>query len=259
MKLQRIELLNFKSINHAVIEDLSAINIFFGPTNSGKTSLLESLFFQFHHQTITDKKRFYEFLHSKANPRDATARINSRWELDEAVPEIDLHPNDSLDAVTEIVFSGNDIHIEDRVLINEKPEGNLEREQAVFEHLRNSVKLSSSRRPGDSKLVYFPSDETNDQRRQRFVNSLQELKIQGTRYQEFLSHLQKLFPHLVYSNDTERDILDFFGSGFLGTAKLFVYLFDARYQLILIDEPEIHFTRVSCGGSSTFCMRRWGR
>lgn len=241
MKLQRIELVNFKSVNHAVIDDLSSINVFFGPTNSGKTSLLESMYFQFHHQQIIDPKRYFEFLHSKANPRDSQLKVHSCWLLEEVVPALDLHSGDVVECLTFVRYSGEDPRVEDQVVINGKQEGNLDREQAIFAFFRGSTKLSSSRRPGDTKNAYYPGEESNEQRQQRFLVSLQELKIQGNHYQEFLSRLQKLFPHLVYGNETERDIVAFFGMGFLGTAKLFVYLFDARYQLVLIDEPEIHF------------------
>lgn len=242
MKLRGIELTNFKSINRVAIDDLAPINVFFGPTNSGKTSLLESMYFQFHHEQIVDPKRYYDFLHSKANPKDSLLVVSSSWVLEEQVPALDLHSQDAITCVTRVRFSAEEPRLEDQVMINGKAEENLDRQQAIFTFFRGSMKFSSSRRPGDTKLTYYPGpEEANEQRRQRFLISLQELKIQGDHYQEFLSHLQKLFPHLVYGNDTERDIIDFFGMGFLGTAKLFVYLFDARFQLVLIDEPEIHF------------------
>ncbi|MFH1170942.1 MAG: AAA family ATPase [bacterium] len=241
MKLQRIDITNFKSINRAVIDALGPINLFFGPTNSGKTSLLESIFFQFHHDILTQRNEYTEFLHSRANPADTLLQLSSRWVLEESVPAIDLHPQDVVDCETTIRFHENKILPDDRVMINGKEEDNPDRRRAISSHIRASVKFSSSRRPGDTKHPYFPGEESNDQRRQRFLVSLQELKLQGDRYHVFLSHLQKLFPHLVYGGDAEADILEFFGMGFLGTAKLFVYLFDARYQLVLIDEPEIHF------------------
>lgn len=242
MKLQQIELTNFKSINQVRIDDLGPINVIFGPTNSGKTSLLEAPYFQFHHRTIIDPKRYEEFLHSKAPRNDSLMTVKSAWVLEEPVPALDLHPQDTLECITHVRFTDEDPRPEDQLLINGKQEGNLDRQQAAFEYLRAALKFSSSRRPGDTtKSIYFPGEESNEQRRQRFLTALQELKIQGDHYQEFLSYLQKMFPHLVYGSETERDIMDFFGMGFLGTAKLFVYLFDARYQVVLIDEPEIHF------------------
>lgn len=242
MQLVSIEIQNFKSIHYAKVERLGEINVFFGPTNSGKTSFLESIFFQSNHQRLGDPERYYEFLHSKANPKDAVVKVHTEWVVVESIPQVNLRPHDAVRCVTQVHFSHKAPSIEEQVFINGALEENTERQSQIFLHFRNAVKLSSSRRPGDSKQVYFPGpDETPEERKQRFIKALDELELQGNQYHEFLSHLQKLFPHLVYSMASKEDILDFFGLGFLGTAKLFIYLFDARYGLVLIDEPEVHF------------------
>lgn len=44
MKYKKINIQGFRGIKHAEIEDLSMVNIFLGQNNSGKTSLLESIF-----------------------------------------------------------------------------------------------------------------------------------------------------------------------------------------------------------------------
>ncbi len=242
IKLDAVRLQDFKSVHQATIEHLDAINILFGPTNCGKTSILESVYFQFNHQRITSPVDYFEFLHSKADPRNAILSVSTEWHITEAIPTVNLRPNDRLRFVTTVNFSKEEPKVIDQTFINETLEENPDRTTAVVTHMHNSIKLSSSRRPGDSKKAYYPSsDETPDMRRQRFLNALRELELQGNQYREFLSHLQKLFPHLVYGADSKESIVDFFGMGFLGTAKLFLYLFDARYSLVLIDEPEIHF------------------
>lgn len=242
MKLQHVDINNFKSMNQAAVEGLAPINVFFGPTNSGKTSLLESVYFQFHHQFFSKPDQYFEFLHSKADPHDAVLMIQTRWLVEEPIPTVNIHQGDIILCQTSVRFSNMPPKGEDIVYINGIREENHDRIQAVFHHLRNSVKFSSSRRPGDSKQAYFPTgEETHEQRQQRFYHALQELSLQGENYSEFLSHLQRMFPHLVYGPESERTIMEFFGTGFIGTAKLFAYLFDARYSLVLIDEPEIHF------------------
>lgn len=242
MKLVRIKLQNFKSIDQAAVERVGSINVVFGPTNCGKTSLLESIYFQFNHQRLVSPMAYFEFLHSKADPRNSTVLVETEWLTKELVPTPNLRPKDRVVCLTTLRFSTEEPKVEDTVLINGKHEENLERQQAIFLYMRNSIKLSSSRRPGDSKKIYFPGpEETHEVRRHRFLRSLQEMELQGAQYQEFLSRLQKLFPHLIYGADTKKDILEFFGLGFLRTPKLFTYLFDARFSLILIDEPEIHF------------------
>lgn len=243
MKLLSVTLKDFKSIHEAVVSDLAAINILFGPTNSGKTSFLESVFFQFFHQNIVQPKKYFEFLHSKANPKDGRMEVRTEWRIEEPFPEVNLHVNDDISCITSVRFFGtDDPKAEDQLLINGRAEGNPDRQRAVFQHLQKSVKLSSSRRPGDSKQAYYADiEETADSRKQRFLRALQDLELQGGQYEEFLSHLQKMFPHLVYGATPSESIVEFFGMGFLGTAKLFSYLFDARYTIVLVDEPEIHF------------------
>ncbi len=242
MQLVSIEIQNFKSIHYAKVEKLSKINIFFGPTNSGKTSFLESIFFQSNHQRFSDPQKYFEFLHSKANPKDSLLKVQTEWVVVESIPQVNLRPHDAIRCLTQVHFSEKAPIVEEQVFINSTEEENQERQAEIFLHFRNAVKLSSSRRPGDSKQTYFPGpDETTDERKQRFIKTLDELELQGNQYHEFLSHIQRLFPHLVYSMASKEDILDFFGLGFLGTAKLFIYLFDARYSLVLIDEPEVHF------------------
>lgn len=242
MILTGVALSNFKSINRGVIEDLAPLNVIFGPTNSGKSSILEAVYFQFHHQQFSHTEAYGEFLHSKADPQNATLQVETTWQCAEGIPALDLKMNDRLVCTSTVVFSGSVRTPEDTLSINGVAEKNTDRAQAAFRTLRGLVKFSSSRRPGDSKRTYFPGEEeTPEQRRQRFLVALKELEIQGNHYQLFLSQLQRMFPHLVYQGASEQDIMDFFGTGFLGTAKLFVYLFDARYSLVLIDEPEIHF------------------
>lgn len=242
MHLLNVELQNFKSIHKARAENLGKINIFFGPTNSGKTSFLESIYFQSNHQRLGAPEKYHEFLHSKADPKDSVLEVKTEWVVIESIPEVNLRPHDTVRCVTTVQFSSKAPAVDEQVFINNEQEGNIERQTAIFLHLRNSVKLSSSRRPGDSKRVYFPGeDEEPEARKQRFLQALGELELQGNQYHEFLSYIQKMFPHLVYDTASKENILDFFGLGFMGTAKLFVYLFDARYSLVLIDEPEIHF------------------
>ncbi len=242
MRLTDVSMKNFKSIHEAEVHGLNMINVFFGPTNSGKTSFLESVFFQCNHQRLGAPTKYYEFLHSKANKHDALLEVITHWSVEESIPKFNFRPQDTIRCETRIQFSSGAPQVDERVFINDVREENVERQQAIFLHLRSAVKLSSSRRPGDSKQVYFPGpDETTEGRRRRFLAALDELELQGNQYQEFLTHIQKLFPHLVYDMSSKENILDFFGLGFLGTAKLFVYLFDARYSLVLIDEPEIHF------------------
>lgn len=242
MQLVSIEIQNFKSIHYAKVEKLSKINVFFGPTNSGKTSFLESIYFQCNHQRLGDPNAYYEFLHSKADRKDSLLKVQTEWVVVESIPQVNLRPHDTVRCLTQVYFSDKAPTVEEQVFINNALEENQERQNEIFLHFRNSVKLSSSRRPGDSKQSYFPGqDEMPEERKQRFIKALDELELQGDQYHQFLSHLQKMFPHLVYSMASKEDILDFFGLGFLGTAKLFVYLFDARYSLVLIDEPEVHF------------------
>lgn len=242
LKLTSIDVQNFKSIHEARVDGLGDINVFFGPTNSGKTSLMESVYFQFNHQRLVDTKAYGEFLHSKADPANAVLRVTTEWRTVESVPNVNLRPGDTLRCVTQVTFSRRGPQVEETLFINNALEENADRQNAVFLHLRHAIKLSSSRRPGDSKRVYFANtDETPAERKRRFLVELQDLELQGGQYQEFLSRVQKLFPHLVYSMESKESILEFFGMGFLGTAKLLVYLFDARYTIVLIDEPEIHF------------------
>lgn len=242
MRIERIALTNFKSINHVVLEGLTSLNVIFGPTNSGKTSILEAVYFQFHHQHFSLETAYDEFLHSKADHSSSMLTVETVWQCTESLPALDLKPNDRLTCQTTVRFDGHNRQSDDVLLLNGKPETNAERTRVVFQTIRGVVKFSSSRRPGDTKKAYFPSEEeTREQRRQRFLVALRELEIQGNHYELFLAQLQRMFPHLVYQGSSEQDIIDFFGTGFLGTAKLFVYLFDARYSVVLIDEPEIHF------------------
>jgi AAA15 family ATPase/GTPase len=41
--LEAVEISDFKSIKHVRIEGLSKINVFFGPNNSGKSSILQAI------------------------------------------------------------------------------------------------------------------------------------------------------------------------------------------------------------------------
>lgn len=242
MKIIAIDLKNFKSIHEAHVEGLSSINIFFGPTNSGKTSLLEAVYFQSNHQRLNDPEQYREFLHSKADPHDAELLVQTQWEVVESIAAVNLRPGDRVTITTRVRFGEHEPSVEESIAINNTGEENPDRIHALLMILRGSVKLSSSRRPGDSKDAYFPGPaETPEQRKRRFLVALHELELQGNQYQEFLSRMQKMFPHLVYNMQSKESILEFFGMGFLGTAKLFVYLFDARYTVVLIDEPEIHF------------------
>ncbi len=242
MHLTGITIRNFKSIGDAEVHHLAPINVFFGPTNSGKTSMLEAVYFQFNHQRITAPDGYNEFLHSRANPDDAELVLETSWEILESIPNVNLRPKDTVRCLTRIVYHHQRAKAEDQLFINGTAEEQAERKLEIFLHFRRSIKFSSSRRPGDSKKGYYPaSDETNDVRARRFLSVLQELELQGAQYHEFLSRLQRMFPHLVYGADSKASILEFFGMGFLGTAKLFLYLYDARYPVVLIDEPEIHF------------------
>lgn len=241
LKLLGIKLENFKSIHKADVNDLDDINVFFGPTNSGKTSFLESVFFQCNHQAFVEDRQYLEFLHSKADPASSALTVETDWVVKESIPLVNLRPHDHFRVITRVDFTDRQPKASDEVYVNDQREENADRAIAIIGHLRKSVKLSSSRRPGDSKKIYFSGpEESPDLRRRRFMVALEELELQGEQYHLFLSHIQKLFPYLVYDMSSKQNILEFFGLGFLGTAKLFVYLFDARYSIVLIDEPEIH-------------------
>lgn len=225
MRFTSLTLRNFQAIDSIALADFGALNIFIGPKHSGKTSILESVYFQFHHQSLQDEQAYFTFLN----------RAHGTQEVFYSV-ETSIREGRSQYTVATGVQKGK---AGDRVSIG--PRTTTETEQRrVIDRLGERIKFIPSWER-HSKDVYYGGPESAAAQRERFSIALKELSQNPLAWRAYSETLADFFPNLFLGKNPRQDILDFFGTGFFGTAKILLYLHDPRVDVLLVDEPEIYF------------------
>lgn len=228
MRILSLKLKNFQAIDSLALSDFGRVNILIGPRHSGKTSILESLYFQFHHQSIQDEQAFFAFLNRTHGKADGY------YSLETTIRE----GRRAFTITTEVSTKGKRGSAGDTITEGGSVLQRVAGKKLTREFGNRMKYLSSWER---SKAVYYPGKETTEQRKKRFRSALDGLAKQRVPWGDFLSALQELFPHIQLADKPKEAIEEFFGLGFLSTVKMLMYLYDKRYDVVLIDEPEIYF------------------
>lgn len=264
MKIKEVSLENFKAVNTIKLDKLEPVNILVGPQNAGKTSILEAIYFLFNHQRLSEARDFLKFFSQNKNIDDDFFAVRVIFEARSFTLSKILNPKDG-DSFKKSKYNIKNYHdqknkkdiVECRAVveINSNGVGVVKHEAKVngqvckkkqvenlFYFFRERIKFFTSFHGMATKRLYYSANkETKIQRKKRLIESLQELSLQKENYQNFLIATKKLFPHIEFGQEPKKDIVEFFGSGFIGTIKVLMYLFNKNYSVVLIDDPEIYF------------------
>lgn len=225
MRLTNLQLTNFQAIDSLTLGDLGPLNVLIGPPHSGKTSILESLYFQFHHEGLQDAKAYFQFLNRSLASGQFYSIVST---FDDS--------GASFRCSTTVRLEGTTPRYENRVW--RETAALSDDDAAAFRtRVRSALKFLAT--PHTDKRMYFPEpDEPDADRRQRLLAELASL-ANSPRYRVFTDGIRTVFPHLPAQADPQA-VQDFFGTGFAETLKLFIYLYHPSFPIVLIDEPEIY-------------------
>jgi len=207
MLVKKLKINKYKSIRRSISLDFSDLNIFIGQNNCGKSNILDAI------EIIFNEKK------DKSNLFYPEADIELKLELD--LEEINKYQTDKK------------INL---VLKNQKRSINSKN---LLEILNQKVKRLDEKAFSDYKQIRTD------------YNSLYNYP---SKLNKFKKHLKLHFPKIVidenamdlkYENEglyegKRRVTMDYLGSGFGRIFTILLYIFHPDYQVVMINEPEIH-------------------
>jgi|GEM_PF-6062993 putative ATP-dependent endonuclease of OLD family len=221
MYLKEFGIKNFRSIKNMDITLNKKLNIFIGPNNSGKTTIIDALYFCFHYKDYNRSKRislndFYKGVNSDKNVEDIEFSLKFEIQQDFEIavfldlynPEdnsLDLyfkfHYNEKLNKIQSFYYGGankdNPVHSEifDSIF------------NIYLGPLRDAERYLTSGKPNIIGKLF--SKVVSDEKKEEWMDELNK-NIDGSKLSKFIKnynneHIQNYLNELIF-NDDEMDL-----------------------------------------------------